>query len=425
MDNSCRTGSCKKKLTEYRDLTSKLYGEIDCLESDIKDKEGFLQKVVKARNGFQEEVAVLKKKISGLVKENNDLSDKVEQLDEDTDTGVELLRNANAREMKLSDLVEEYKKHEKILAEKNNELTIENEATTSKFSLLKEKYRKCLKDNQEISASNYDEMEDLKKDILNLEKNVEQHTINTKNAKMNLAEVQQNHHNQAARIEALETENVELKKKNDDINDELSSKAQAFETNQTPLQSSANSLSDEIAEAGIFSCDHCDLIFLEKDELKGHKVAIHEAQFKKKSESKITNLEKVISEQKVRLTSSLLNLKTKEIKASQTCNCQHFCTTNNKKQNFLQANCKHFCRLNHQKYNFHQSKSDEILSKLVNNSSNLNANQVQDVGLGARRKRFSCNKCDEEFCKQGELKKHRKNEHKSKKEKIEKMGEVQ
>ena len=57
----CITGQCKKKLGEYRELTSKLYNDMDNLEDEIKDKDAFLQKVVKARNNLQEDNANLKK----------------------------------------------------------------------------------------------------------------------------------------------------------------------------------------------------------------------------------------------------------------------------------------------------------------------------------------------------------------------------
>ena len=66
---------------EYRELTSKLYDNIDGLEIDIKDKDSFLQTVVKTRNACQIEVANLKKMNSELIKENNNPLEKNEQFD--------------------------------------------------------------------------------------------------------------------------------------------------------------------------------------------------------------------------------------------------------------------------------------------------------------------------------------------------------
>ena len=98
MEKMCKTGYCRKKLSEYRELTTKQYDDIDSLETDIKDKDTFLQTVVKARNALQSDVSNLKKKNDDLTKENDDLSEKVEQLDEDTETGLMMIRNAHERE---------------------------------------------------------------------------------------------------------------------------------------------------------------------------------------------------------------------------------------------------------------------------------------------------------------------------------------
>ena len=69
---------CKKeKLKEYRELTTKLYDDIDGLDSYIKDKDNILQTVIKARNVCKSEIAVRKKKNSELIKENNDLLEKI------------------------------------------------------------------------------------------------------------------------------------------------------------------------------------------------------------------------------------------------------------------------------------------------------------------------------------------------------------
>jgi hypothetical protein len=56
---------------------------------------------MKARNDYQNEVVILKKKNSDIIKENNDLLEKVDQLDEDTDIGLNLLKNCQERERKL------------------------------------------------------------------------------------------------------------------------------------------------------------------------------------------------------------------------------------------------------------------------------------------------------------------------------------
>ena len=57
MADICKADKCRRQLSEYRDLTSKLYADIESLEDDFKEKENFVQTVVRARNSFQEEVA--------------------------------------------------------------------------------------------------------------------------------------------------------------------------------------------------------------------------------------------------------------------------------------------------------------------------------------------------------------------------------
>jgi hypothetical protein len=112
------------------------------------------------------------------------------------------------------------------------------------------------------------------------------------------------------------------------------------------------------------------------------------------------NLERTVSQQKLNLTTSLLNLKKNESKESHVCKC------------------KTYCRINHQKHNYIRSKSDEIFYKLVRISTRHNiSNHVANVHLGAIEKRYSCNLCEKTFNKQGHMKKHKKAEHMSRERK--------
>ena len=68
------------------------------------------------------------------------------------------------------------------------------------------------------------------------------------------------------------------------------------------------------------------------------------------------------------------------------------------------------------------SKSDEIIYNLGRIPTKINIyNHVANVHLGAIMKLYSCNLCDRKFHKQGDMKKHKKAEHKSRERK---MGEV-
>ena len=71
----------KKRLNEYRDANTKLYKDIDDLENDIRGKDEFAEKMVKARNDCQKEIRFLKKKNTELMQENDDIVKNAQQLE--------------------------------------------------------------------------------------------------------------------------------------------------------------------------------------------------------------------------------------------------------------------------------------------------------------------------------------------------------
>ena len=215
--------SVKKKLREYRELTTKLYSDIEALEDDMKDKEDFLQKVVKARNNLQEDNSNLKKRNIDLVRDNNSLSEKVAQLDEDTDTGVELLRNSNARETVLKRVLDEYKTKEVVYKEKQSELIKANEDLKAKVAFIKDKYEKSIRENQEYSALKNIKLRKLEDEILVLTNIPKQAELENKMEKLNVAndEIERKLKEKALYIDTLEVENNLLKQKNNDLVDEL------------------------------------------------------------------------------------------------------------------------------------------------------------------------------------------------------------
>jgi uncharacterized Zn-finger protein len=73
----------------------------------------------------------------------------------------------------------------------------------------------------------------------------------------------------------------------------------------------------------------------------------------------------------------------------------------------------------HQKHNFLKSKSEELfvrmrnvnkVDKIVDESNKVIVNN--DIFGGARKKSYSCKLCDKRFPKQGDLKRHKKRDHK-------------
>ena len=75
-----------------------------------RDQDEFAQKVVQQKNSYHAEISFLKKKILEITKKNEELEQKVEQLDEDTNDGEMMLQNSHERERKLQIELDETKK---------------------------------------------------------------------------------------------------------------------------------------------------------------------------------------------------------------------------------------------------------------------------------------------------------------------------
>ena len=198
---------------------------------------------------------------------------------------------------------------------------------------------------------------------------------------------------------------------NDDLNDEIVSKNEFIkdlesQVEKKSLTSSASSLCDELQQVKNYECDHCSLDFVSVEELKTHEIATHEEKnnFRFALLTKMANLQNEVSEQRLKVTSSLFELRNREIK-SQTCHC------------------KRFCRIYHQKHNFVRSESEPLFSKLKSFSSSDTVSNQIEISLGCFVKKcYTCKLCDINFSNQGDLKKHIKDEHKARDEKI---GEVE
>ena len=384
----CKTGYCRKKLSEYRELTTKQYDDIDSLETDIKDKDTFLQTVVKARNALQSDVSNLKKKNDDLKKENDDLSEKVEQLDEDTETGLMMIRNAHERERKLKNEVEEHMRNEIDLKKKKEELEKENKDFKTKFEFLKAKLEISLKANQESNILREAQTKEFEQKMVD----AKEQSTNSHTDCYPKVEMESKLKGHVELIETLQVENNLLQMKNSDLSDELSTKKRELQDfqEQSLLKSSGSSLSEELALIGVFKCDKCNMDFTNDGKLKEHQRATHEIKLKKKLDllANLSYSERKVSEQRLELTTSLLELKHQELEKS------HLCT------------CRTFCRIFHKKHNFIRSKSDKISLKLENISvipSTLN-NMNGEI-FGAKRKQYICKQCEQKFCRQGDLKK--------------------
>ena len=373
----CLNSECKQKLKEHRELTDKLNDDLEGFEADMRDKDKFAQKLSKERNSYESEVVKLKKKLEKLQKQNDELKIQVEQLDEDAETGLQFVRNAQERENKVKREYEEFKKDTRGVVEKVKILEKDKEEFKSKFLFLKSKMEKSLRDTQDVLTSKDEEISKMKDEVIDIKVNLENAKIVHEKA---ASEFKVKHDKQVSKIEELSDENDSLKQLKNDLTDELLAKKSEVEVLEekveVSLKSSSSSLKDELEQVHFEECDHCELKFGKKEELNSHKEVIHE-QIKNKEALmfKLNKAKEKVLERKFQLTISLLNLKKKETTERQKCSCKTFCRVH-----FYKCDCLTYCRISHDKYRFKKPQSEEVYDKLQSLPTIIN----------------SCDQCDED-----------------------------
>ena len=81
MERFCHLSNCQTKLKNYQNQVNKLNAEIAGLEDDFKERDDFLQTVVKGRNALKKETWVLKETNANISKENDELVSKIKHLE--------------------------------------------------------------------------------------------------------------------------------------------------------------------------------------------------------------------------------------------------------------------------------------------------------------------------------------------------------
>ena len=324
-----------------------------------------------------------------LQNENEILTEKVKQLDEDTEAGVQMLRLSHARENKLKNNLADVEKK----VETMEQVTKENDDLKKKFEFVKEKLEKSMKENYELKGVHGKELKDLENKFLatsNHVKKFENKSIRTEESILN----------------ELEAENKSIRLKCDDLTDEIELKniqiktlESKFEATKT-LQDSTNSLSEELEMVQPFKCAVCSKEFASSNHLEEHKEK-HEENSDEKMLllAKIKKMEKELLEQKIKISTSTLKLKEKERKNSQRCKC------------------KGFCRINHNKFNYIKKESDDLILKFTK----LCQDECLPLIVGTMKIEFPCTLCEYKFSTQEEFKVHIRSQHRE--EKID-SGEV-
>ena len=99
MENVCHISTCETRLKSYQKQINKLNAEIASLEDDLKERDDFLQTVVKGRNDLKKELRALKEKNASLTKENDEFVSKIRQIETKSETDLKKTR-AESKECK-------------------------------------------------------------------------------------------------------------------------------------------------------------------------------------------------------------------------------------------------------------------------------------------------------------------------------------
>ena len=92
MENICHISTCETRLKSYQKQIDKLNNEIVSLEDDLKERDDFLQTVVKGRNDLKKELRALKEKNASLTKENDEFVSKIRQIETKSETDLKKTR---------------------------------------------------------------------------------------------------------------------------------------------------------------------------------------------------------------------------------------------------------------------------------------------------------------------------------------------
>ena len=217
----------KKKLGEYREFNGKLYDDIDSLEDDIREKDKFASKLSRERNKLQEE---LKSAYEKLEVKNKDVKTLEESLKKQKEISQQFFMKIMSENKALQKDLDEASERVKGFQENSNvqDKSKENEVI-KEIILLEEEI-----DNLKISNAD-------KETILTI----------TEAEKKELVD----------KIEIMEAE-----------------KETAKETDVVESVT-AKSLEEELCLSGferqMFECKHCEMTFLNMNDLKYHVKEIH------------------------------------------------------------------------------------------------------------------------------------------------------
>jgi hypothetical protein len=296
----------KKKLKEFRDVTTKMQDDIDNLEDEIRERHEFATNVSVDKGNLEKEMKFLIEKID--VK-NEDIIRLEFNLEKKGELSQKLLKSlVDEKEELKADLDLAY---EKLETEENAKTkAVDKEEKVKMFSDIEN----LLTDINKLQFEN-EEKEMLLKQFGNEKKKLNDEVI------------------------YLEERNATLMLQIDDV------KHEEKEIKTNSLMDELSLVDKNVFPGEMYKCKYCEETFPCKMDLMKHIQTFYVQSMR----IKLLKMEKKLSDQRVKVATSLINLKQVE--------------TNGKHK---PCKCRGFCYINHKKHNWELSKSDKIYSKLEN-----------------------------------------------------------
>lgn len=320
----------KTKIQEFREANSKLYDDIYSLEDDIRDKEAFVNKVVKERNDHQQELKFLNEKLEVKKEDISNLNLTLEKQKKISEVEIKRIMEENkALETKIKAVAEEKAKNDDIIAAEKIENDLEKIRLKEEIQELSN-FRSMKEKNEETETENKEK--EIKEELKALEEEVKNLQVKNTEKEVWIEELVREKKTLDLQLKSLSVQTCTLN-------------VEKGETNEVPT---SKSLEEELESCNgmdilsMFPCESCERIFSNNTDMKQHvkDVHIHAARLE------LFELERKVANQTRIFATSANKVMKKEIsKKHEPCTCRKF------------------CNISHSKHNWKKSFSSEIISR--------------------------------------------------------------
>ena len=216
-----------------------------------------------------------------------------------------------------------------------------------------------------------------------LEETVKAQTNVIKELKDEQTQNKKNEHVLKEETEKLK-EDIKILEKENKVKEEL---LENIKDENKEVQVKLKLMEENTRRQELFKCKTCNDEFHTLVDLSSHMTSMHGVVAEKEIlKAQLTKIEIANADEKLKLTSTLIELKEKETKERNICRC------------------KGFCHINHNRHNWQKSKSARLFSVFLNLKTEL---------TGTLKKNYPCDDCKETFVIEEALKLHVRTCHKT------------